>query len=387
MEIQNINTAPTLAPTDTLRVLADQPERWLAYGAPRQRVRVTGAAPLTWHAARAIVEAADAADGARTDRGIGDLSRWIPCPGPDGVIGLMPAGDPTARPIPMRERAWRQWCAEIGAPADYLTSVSWKIGLAAAFDSARRHAEGPALLRIAGGEARALLSDRYAPMDNARALDACERALSDRGLLDAAEVRGVATGLTTVLRVMIPRADGEIKKGDAVAIGFDLRNGEVGNASLSITPVTLRLVCLNGMTRADAASTRRLRHVGDGARKIEGLTDAIHGALDLASGLRDAQARAGEILIDDAWRELGILSSLGFTAAEGRGALEHAFSAEHGISVDASTARTLALSADLPGLSVLDLSQGATLYAQSLSTDRRLDVEAAAGAYVMRRAA
>lgn len=402
------NTNATLAPTDTLRVRADQPESWRAYGAPRTvgARNVAGARALTWGEAREIIARADAADGVRRDVPIGNLAGWMPCPTADGTIGLIPAGNPNAAPIPMRGRAFAAWCREVGAPADFILSLSHKIATAAAFDASRRNAAGGYLLRCAGGEARALVSDRYAPFDNGAMLDTVERALSSRGLLDAVQVRAVATGLTTSMRVTLPveipadvraaalarpdhawvnaREGRSDAKGSPIEIGFDLRNGEIGNRSLGITPVTVRLVCLNGLTREDREATTRLRHTGDHGRKAGALADAIFAALDLASGLRERQIVAGERLIDDAMRELGILESLGFSQTDARGALAAAYAAEHGVAVDTSVK---ALPANLPAITIGDLMNGATLYAQAQPTDKRLDLEAAAGAYVLRRAA
>lgn len=114
------------------------------------------------------------------------------------------------------------------------------------------------MVRGLGERGRAWLSDRY------RRLDHIEIA---RTLLPEFEKLGediefhqaAITDSRLYLRAVLPRIQGEVRVGEVVQWGVEIRNSEVGEGSLSIAGFMLNLVCINGMT-----VTRELnrRHVG-----------------------------------------------------------------------------------------------------------------------------
>jgi len=62
------------------------------------------------------------------------------------------------------------------------------------------------------------------------------------------------------LKVVNPRIETEIKKGDVVQSGILISNSETGHGSVNVMPLVYRLVCKNGMIAND--SGKRKYHVG-----------------------------------------------------------------------------------------------------------------------------
>lgn len=383
-----------LAAAPSLTVLSDQPERWTALGKN----------PITFDEARERVAAADAADGHRHDLGIGDLSAYVVVP-----LGAVPSdydvarGDHPAtsaclatvrvpgrrdRAWPMRRAAFGQLAETIGAPPKYLLGLPPQLATACVSVGLQRLDErsGSKLMRLAGGEARSLVSDRYAPLDNDLVLDTVETTLRGMGMLRDVRITDLAVGPTLSMRIVLPGEAAPVKAGDVIQHGLDVLNGEVGNRSVSIAPVTYRLVCTNGMRRWDAGATKRWNHVGDPQRLRDAFRDAVPVALADARGLRERMASAVDQLIDDALGEIEGLSAFGFGVGETRAIARDLF-ADRGLALPSSTdawADTVRAAA-LP-VSVYDVANAITHVAQSRSgVDERLSYEEAGGAYLLRR--
>lgn len=105
--------------------------------------------------------------------------------------------------------------------------------------------------------ARAFLSDRYLRRDNDAVAQAALTVLSElpEVQIPTAQITEKFMHLTAVL----PRVQGEVKKGDIVQAGLRVTNSEIGWGALKVEPIILRLICLNGMTVAKAT---RVFHVG-----------------------------------------------------------------------------------------------------------------------------
>lgn len=121
------------------------------------------------------------------------------------------------------------------------------------------------MIRTLDGKARAFLSDRYHRVDNdIIAQIALEELLSG----DCRHSDIVSTSITEqrlYLQVKFPRIEGEVKRGDIVQGGILITNGEIGNGAISIRPLVYRLICENGMVRADRGhqeGSYRRNHIG-----------------------------------------------------------------------------------------------------------------------------
>lgn len=117
------------------------------------------------------------------------------------------------------------------------------------------------MIRTLDGRARAFLSDRYARIDNH---DVCEAALPVVQE-EAQKVGGLQLASCEVterrmyVKFVTPRVVEEVKVGDAVQQGLVISNSEIGQGSLSITPMVFRLVCANGMVVGEGL---KRHHVG-----------------------------------------------------------------------------------------------------------------------------
>jgi len=123
---------------------------------------------------------------------------------------------------------------------------------------------------------RAWLSDRFRRLDN---IEIAKRLLPEFGRLDT-EVTFHNAAITEekfYLRALFPRITGEVKVGDPVQWGVQIRNSEVGSGSFAIESFVMRLQCMNGLVVAKVLSAR---HVGK--RLGEHLTDETIEADDRA---------------------------------------------------------------------------------------------------------
>jgi hypothetical protein len=113
------------------------------------------------------------------------------------------------------------------------------------------------MVRTVGGKARALLSDRYRPLDNDIILETVLPILMEQSGYDikSAEI----TDKRMYLQVISPRLTGDVVVGDTVQAGLTISNSEVGLGSVRIEPFLYRLKCLNGMIMA---TSMKRHHVG-----------------------------------------------------------------------------------------------------------------------------
>ncbi|MDR2865741.1 MAG: DUF945 domain-containing protein [Spirochaetaceae bacterium] len=114
------------------------------------------------------------------------------------------------------------------------------------------------MIRTLDGKARAFLSDRYRRIDNHEIAMAVLPIISN---MEGASVESCElTDKRMYLKVVNPRIQTEISKGDIVQSGILISNSETGLGAVSVMPLVYRLVCKNGMIANTAG--KRNRHVG-----------------------------------------------------------------------------------------------------------------------------
>lgn len=135
----------------------------------------------------------------------------------------------------------------------------------------------PRMLRTLGTTARAFLSNRYRPLDNADLMQAI------MPVLDKSKLNIVSSELTDrrlYIKAVAPKIQGEIKQGDIVQAGVVISNSEVGSGALQIRPMIYRLICANGMIRSDD----RMRQIHAGTtQKNDATWELLSDATKLAS--------------------------------------------------------------------------------------------------------
>ncbi len=306
-------TAATAAAAETYRSVprlaprSDQPERWVAHRDP-----------VPFDDAADTVVSAHLEDGRRHDIVANRLDTFAFGSTDQRTMQLVRvpfAGREVGEPMPLRDLAFSQLCARVGAPASYVRGLPSKLQIANMNWGLARQ-DGPALLRMAGSEIRAVLSDRYAALDDPMLLEMVADTLDRLGYREDAMVRSVATGPHTVMRITLPGEGTPVKVGDVVEHGIDIANSELGLRSVQVTPITYRLVCLNGMRSWKSEAAMRMRHIGDPDRLREQLRDAIPVAFAEARGEIDRWRRAVDTLMDSALEEVESLRGFGLGNAE-----------------------------------------------------------------------
>lgn len=114
------------------------------------------------------------------------------------------------------------------------------------------------MVRTLDGTARAFRSDRFRPLDN---IDLAEAvlpvAMTQPGMrMESSQF----TESRFYMKLLFPKLETEVKKGDVVQLGLSISNSEVGMGALAVEPLVYRLVCLNGLIVPDYGHRRY--HVG-----------------------------------------------------------------------------------------------------------------------------
>lgn len=270
--------------------------------------------------------------------------------------------------------ATAQACQRLGIPAPYFLRCSnplkdaqfnhwaWQSGEDPDKEQdGKAGAPRPWLLRCKEQTVRAVLSDRYRPLDNADLVGTLVPILEDRF-----EVRSIAlTPESFHLRLVDPRLAREVLPDDRLMVGVHVANSETGRRSVTVDALVWRLVCLNGMVRlVRGKSLLRQRHVSwDRPRFADALNRAVCEAVTAGAGLIDRlQAATREPVVDIE----GVIRSI----------------AQQALLTQAVQDRVKqALLATPPPQQerVYGLVQALTYTAQSLAPDDRYDLEVTAG--------
>ncbi|HJK91991.1 MAG TPA: DUF932 domain-containing protein [Polyangiaceae bacterium LLY-WYZ-15_(1-7)] len=360
-----------------LRPLPDQPERWHSFSTP-----------IPFDEAADRVLDAHRADGERDDLVATDLRTWAFGSTDQSTMELVRVpfrGRDPGEPLPLRELAFSQLCSRLSAPAPYLRSLPAKLQMAN-LNWALSRSEAPALLRLAGSEVRAVLSERYAAADDVSLLDMVADCLDRTGYRRDAMVRSIGTGPHTLLRITLPSEGKAVKVGDVIEHGIDIGNSELGLRSVQVIPVTYRLVCTNGMRAWRSEGAVRLRHIGDPARLHDQLRDAIPVAFAEARGDIERWQRAVDVFIDSALDEIEALRGLGMSAPEARGVGE-TLAREQGLLLTDNSAKPLEALLRDAKTTAFDVANAITATARERRTAPRLGLEETAHRYLVGRTA
>lgn len=367
--------APVLAPPLTVR--PDMRVEWKKFDK----------APVTLDTAAGHIRRAHGADGERDDIEIPDLRAWCVIPaGEHLALAAVPFPGVRQRdPLVLRQNAFSQLCARMGAPAPYLLGLPAKLQLACANFGMSRLADRSGLVRLAGNEARAIVSDRYARLDDDVVLEALYESLGRLGLIGSIRVRAVATGSMTALRMTFPTDAIEVRQNDPIEYGLDISNGELGARSVGITSSTYRLVCTNGMRAWRSDANLRLRHVGSPTKLREAFLDGIPVALAESRGqMRQWQASVA-MMVDSVFDEIDGLRQYGLSASDSR-AIATTYAAEYGLRLPANSSAEDVRTLLQQEPTVYNVANAITRTAQNTDNmDRRFDLEEAANRYLSRR--
>ena len=150
----------------------------------------------------------------------------------------------------LRPEALKQLATRLRVPASYLTRCPSELA-ATNLNQWLRRLDRELLVRIDGGEVRAVLSARYRPISHLELVRAATRGLSRH---------------TPVRYELGPRHfAAQILSHDALSGGdlhggVHLGNSETGHRVVELQALVYRVVCLNGLILTDAAATLQRRH-------------------------------------------------------------------------------------------------------------------------------
>lgn len=120
------------------------------------------------------------------------------------------------------------------------------------------------MVRTLDGKVRAFLSNRYRRLDD---FDLCEHLLPVFNEVDGLNFHlSALTDTKLYIRAILPGLSREVRVGDIVQAGVEIRNSEVGYGALRVSPFIWRVDCLNGLVTNLATRTR---HVGRGVEETE----------------------------------------------------------------------------------------------------------------------
>lgn len=133
------------------------------------------------------------------------------------------------------------------------------------------------IVRAHDKEARAIVSSRYAMLDNDALLRTVEPVMDELGLtVESCDV----SDEKLFIKMVSPRLTGEVKVGDHVQAGLIIRNSEVRCSAVEVDWFVKRLVCTNGMV-VNGPNGRGAfrRHVGRDWNKANGAKPAPFGEI------------------------------------------------------------------------------------------------------------
>ena len=205
-----------------------------------------------------------------------------------------------AEPLAFSNWATSQFCTRLGIPAPYFRKCPPPLQDEQANYWLRygQHKPGEKwLLRAKDNDLRAVLSERYSPLDNATLLDELSPLLPDSYRVDwfglAAE--------SLHLRVVDPQRYREVLPNDALTVGIHIANSEVGYRSVTVDALVYRLVCKNGLIRlVKGKSLMRQRHLHVSEMRFVGVFgEAIENALQESESFLEQLKAATQTPVPD----------------------------------------------------------------------------------------
>ncbi len=170
--------------------------------------------------------------------------------------------------FPMTRHAETQVCEWLGIPHRYYDAMCeaglWSLAAANLAKWIPTKGTEKRLVRTAEGRVRAVLSDRYRPLDN---YDVVVTALEvAQQTPHGAKVQYChLTEQQMAVDLVVPALAEEVRAGDLLIPGIRVSNSEVGSAALRVEPYVYRKICKNGMVGPQSLYRAHL-----GARLTEG---------------------------------------------------------------------------------------------------------------------
>ena len=226
------------------------------------------------------------------------LDRWV-FNFPDGEMPLATRMEGEAHRLSRRSKM--QLLTRLGMPEKVMDRLPAGLRFATVNHLIQQYEEGQMMtFRTVNVEeqrtVRALVTDRYTPLDDVDIIPYVADVLADT---DAQVERVMFDEDYTHLRILFPRTQVEVKKGDVIQTGISFSNSETGMRAVRIEPFSFRLICTNGMTSTQMDGATSIRHIGNAARMKDAVWRAVEDARVGASRMQDAFRKALEHAVMD----------------------------------------------------------------------------------------
>lgn len=242
------------------------------------------------------------------------------------------------------------------------------------------------LIREVDGTVRAVLSDRYKPMDQGRVIEMFLKAIQETGALP---LDGFCTDRRYVLRAVIPQVL-EPMPNEVVALGVHISSSDYGAGALNLSVFQIRMWCTN---LAVGESVFREIHLGgrmnddDGLIQWSGRTVSLQ-SMTALSEMKDAMrailAPDNRERIEASWRAAA-MERINTQGEADRLRKQNILSKEEAdslVKLVQNEQRIEVLPSTPDPNSKLRFAQALSWLAQQAEGEKRLDLETAAGRYL-----
>jgi hypothetical protein len=223
------------------------------------------------------------------------------------------------------------------------------------------------LLRARGDSLRAVLSDRYTPLDNRTLADCLHRTLPSHLQVEWLALDDEAFHL----RIIDPTLGRDVLPDDRILAGLHIANSEVGKRSVTVDAMVYRLVCSNGLIKlVKGKSLLCQRHVSASTPHfIALLRQALGMALSTANGFLEQLALSTKLPIPDVESEIKRLGEQAHLSDSFLGQVKASLQQERSDQQE----------------TVFGLTNALTAAAQSLDAEKRYEMEVLAGRLLERK--
>ena len=190
------------------------------------------------------------------------------------------------RELGLKPLALAQLGSKFGVPGVYLAKCPTDLRAANLNHWLRENRYRRLLLRCDGDSVRAVLSEKYAPVDHSRVLGWLGESFGENATLrfELTEEQLLVQFVGNVAR--------NIGGSDDLTPGICIRNSEVGLACVELSGLIYRRICLNGLIMTGQQGNWRRRHIGDSSfgdqvrEAIRNLQGAASNGVSRFAGLR-----------------------------------------------------------------------------------------------------
>jgi hypothetical protein len=224
----------------------------------------------------------------------------------------------------LREHAFGQIAAKLQIPAPYLRRCDPELR-SRNVNRWLREADRDLMLRLEGGQVRAVLSASYRQINHLEILGWLESRLG----ADAAVRFELTEGFLDLQVVGEPETGVPKPRRDPLHRGLHLRNSEVGLARVNISALVYRTICLNGLVMGAGRWAYQRRHVGN-AEIADQVREAFDQAIELSAQAVTAFAGTRGIQVTEPEKALERIATRYELAEDEGAAVNRAFGIEPG---------------------------------------------------------